>query len=192
MPRDRKILWISLTVAVLLWFIDAYSAGFIEYYPASLRLSLGNHMFFVSLGWQGSLYYTMRLDGIYWFPSYHIGISLIFYPLLTTAFLTYAIFLTIEDTIKSLKRKPHKGLATGKLSFSIFISTITTGACCSLPIVYYLIALIFSASASLGVYIYLTYYSFMIDTLSAVFLLWVHRRNTVHVKTKLAFSIDRS
>lgn len=190
MLNNKEIRGISLTIAALLWITDAYSAGFIEYYSLSLRPTLHNHLLFVVFGWLGNLNVTMTLNGIYWFPTYHLGISLPFYPLFTTLFLVYAIFLTTGDALRSLHGK--KRIATSKLSFSIFISTITTGACCTFPIIYYLIALFFSASTSLGFDIYLSYYSYLIDTLIAVFLLWIHRKNANHSMSELTFFVERS
>lgn len=177
MLSKRKVRWIAFTIAASLWALDAYSAGFIEYYQNNLRVTLHNHLSFLFVGWQGDFHYTLDLAGIYWFPTYHIGISLIFYPLITTLFLSYAIFLTIGDTLKSLKGKKVKSRVTGKLSFSIFTSTIATGSCCTFPIIYYLIALFLTSSASLSFDIYLSFYSYLIDTLIAVFLIWLHKRN---------------
>lgn len=176
--NNMKVRWISFAIAASLWIVDAYSTGFIEYYPMSLRSTLQNHLFFIYMHWLGNLNVTMTLIGIYWFPTYHIGISLPFYPVFATLFLAYAIFLTVKDTLLSINQGRFKRKAAGKLSFAVFVSTITTGACCTFPIIYYAIAIFFSASASLGFDIYLSYYSYLIDTFIAVFLLLLHRKNT--------------
>ncbi len=178
--RSRKIiLWPGL-ISALLWIMNAFSAGFFEYYGESLYGAIGkgvgNKLIFAV--WTNNFHLFLDLSGLYWFPTYHFGVSLPIFPLFFTLYLSYALFVTLRDIFASWNKK-NRRTVVAKFSYSFLVSTLTTGACCTFPIIYFAIAIFVSASTSLAFDIFLGRISYLIDVLNGTFLIWLHRRNRI-------------
>ena len=169
---------LALLISIGLWVMDAFSAGFFDYYRGSLygAISNGINHRIMFLVWSNNIHMLLGFSGFYWYPTYHFEISLPIFPVILTIFLSYAIFLTLMDVFKQMALS-SKRKHVMKLSFSVFASTITTGACCTFPIIYFAIAIFVSASASLAFDIYLEEVSYLIDVINGAILIWLHFRN---------------
>lgn len=186
-PGRRSFL--ALLISAGLWVMNAFSAGFFEYYKYSLYSVIdGVKRKVLFAVWTGNLHTFMELSGFYWFPTYHFGISLPIFPVIFTIYLSYAIFLTLRDMFTGT-RQANKKEHLIKISFSFFASTITTGACCTFPIIYFAIAIFVSASSSLAFDVYLGEVSYLIDAVNGSFLIWLHLRNKSSRETKLSFNL---
>jgi hypothetical protein len=172
--KDR----IVILIGFIYWLFLAISSGMIEFYPFSLADALSktvaNRPVFI---YYHNFDYFLTYGGLYWFPTYHIGITFPVLQFTLSVFLSVLISLVLKDILKiknnnSLKRR--NGIMLGSSMLSLIS---TTGACCSLPFVYYALSLVMTTSASFGVTLFFSSYSYFIDEALIVLLAFLHFRN---------------
>ena len=178
--RQRpKIIKITLImVGVIYWFFFSLSSGMIQYYRYSLgdvlSKTIGNEPVFI---YYHNISYFLMYGGIYWFPTYRIGISLPPMQFTLSIFLAIMVSLVVGDTIK-IKRsnvsKRENGISIGG---SLISMITTTGGCCSLPFVYYVLSFVTTASTSFGVTLFFASHSYLIDAFIILILVVFHLRN---------------
>ena len=181
LQKGMKTVFLGLIISISYWVIFAFSSGLFEFYSVSLYavLSEGVGRIPVFALHTGNIYSLMAYSGLYWFPTYHFGISFPIFPFLISVLLTYSVYLLVIDLITIFKLRKK-----GKKSLLVFIPTVasslfSTGACCTLPIAYFVLALFLSATTSFAVYLVFAEYSYLMDAIVISFMLWVHRRNQI-------------
>ena len=169
----------GISIGILYWLLFAFSSGMIEYYGTSLAGilgdSVGNGPFLV-------LYFSnasdfLKYSGLYWFPTDHIALSLPILQFVLSVSLSIMVSLIMIDLIKSKKsggRRKGKILSIGG---SVIPAVFTTGACCSLPFIYYALLVVTSVSTSFGVTLLFASYSYLLDAIIFTVLLLFHMRN---------------
>ncbi|MGC8563104.1 MAG: hypothetical protein ACP5UZ_06720 [Thermoplasmata archaeon] len=167
-----------ISLGTLYWLLFAASSGMIEYYDHSLSGVLsegvGHRITFI---YYGNAHDFLQYSGIYWFPTNHVGITLPILQTILSVFLAVMVPLAVDDIMK-IKRNGRIGRAGGlSLGGSILSLISTTGGCCSLPIIYYALALVASSSASFGVTLFFASYSYLIDAAVLIILGVLHVRN---------------
>jgi len=163
---------IMLVSGIVYWLIFAFSSGILQYYNNPLIW-----LFTEGVGSKPVLvFYTVNVhdfllySGLYWFPNEHFGISLLILPTFVACLLAVVFGFIVADvmTVYSLKRK------RAVLTFTLLPSIATTGACCSVPFMFILVALV-SQQAALGLYAILREISYPLDLILAVVLIYIHR-----------------
>ena len=169
---------IPITVGFIYWFFLAISSGMIEYYRFSLAGVLSKTVGHIpKFIYYQNFGYFLIYGGLYWFPTYHIGITLPVVQFTLSVFLSVMVALVLEDTLKIGNRKYLKkgnGISLGGSMLSLIS---TTGACCSLPFVYYALSLVTTTSTSFGVTLFFSSYSYFIDEAIIIVLAFIHFRN---------------
>ena len=172
-----------ISLGALYWLLFAASSGMIEYYGHSLSgvlsKGVGHRITFILYG---NVHDFLQYSGIYWFPTDHVGITLPVLQAMLSVFLAVMVPLVVGDIIK-MKRNGKIVRANGlTLGGSILSLITTTGGCCSLPFIYYALALVASSSANFGVTLFFASYSYLIDAILLVILGMLHIRNTMIIE----------
>lgn len=167
-----------ILLGAVYWLIFAASSGMIEYYDHSLSGVLSKGVWHrITFIYYGNAHDFLQYSGIYWFPTNHIGITLPILQTILSVFLAVMVPLVVYDIMK-IKRYGRIGRASGlSLGGSIISLISTTGGCCSLPIIYYALALVASSSTSFGVTLFFASYSYLIDAAMLIILGVLHVRN---------------
>ena len=125
--QSSRLINITLIiVGALYWFLFSISSGMIQYYRYSLSdvlsKTIGNEPVFI---YYHNISDFLMYGGIYWFPTYHIGITLPLMQFTLSVFLAIMVSLVVGDTIKikrsNLLKKENRISIGGSL-----ISLITT------------------------------------------------------------------
>ena len=169
----------GISIGILYWLLFAFSSGMIEYYGSSLAGilgdSVGNGPFF-ALHFNNARDF-LKYSGLYWFPTDHIGLSLPILQFVLSVSLSSMASLTMIDLIKSKKSGGRRRGKILSLGGSMIPAVFTTGACCSLPLIYYALLVVTSVSASFGVTLLFASYSYLLDAIIFTVLLLFHMRN---------------
>ncbi len=167
-----------IMVGAIYWFLFSLSSGMIQYYRYSLgdvlSKTIGNEPVFI---YYHNISYFLMYGGIYWFPTYRIGISLPLMQFTLSIFLAIMVSLVVGDTIKINRSNVSKRENEISIGGSLISMITTTGGCCSLPFVYYLLSFITTASTSFGATIFFASHSYLIDAFIILILVVLHLRN---------------
>lgn len=179
--KEIKTVLLSLIISISYWIIFAFSSGMFEYYPVSLydvlEIGVGTNPVFVLH--TGDIYSIMEYSGLYWYPTYHFGITFPIFPFLISVLLTFAVYFLAMDLITIFKLRVKSKKTFLILAPTVASSVFSTGACCSLPIAYFILALFLSATTSFAVYLIFAEYSYLMDAIVISLMLLVHRRNKI-------------
>lgn len=97
------------------------------------------------------------------FPTNHLGIALPVTQFELSAVLSVLVAKAISDLVFSKFKGDFKKRTGTYLGGSLFSMISTTGGCCSLPFIYYILAVGTSTTTSFGVTLFFTSYSYAID-----------------------------
>ena len=177
--QSPKLINITLIiVGALYWFLFSISSGMIQYYRYSLSdvlsKTIGNKPVFI---YYHNISYFLMYGGIYWFPTYHIGITLPLMQFTLSVFLAIMVSLVVGDTIKIKRSNVLKKENRISIGGSLISLITTTGGCCSLPFIYYLLSFVTTASTSFGATLFFVSHSYLIDAFIILILVVLHLRN---------------
>lgn len=187
--RNHKMMNMVLIAAgILYWALFAFSSGMIEYYQDSVSAVLSNSLKHAPIFiYYGNIHFFLIYGGLYWFPTYHVGITFPVMQFTLSVILAVMFSLVLGDMIKSKGTRIVKKNSGMSLGWSLFSLISTTGGCCSLPFIYYILSIVTSTSASFGVTLFFSSYSYVIDMWVIAALIIFHLRNK---KTSHTLSVD--